>query len=189
MDGTGNDLADGLPLDQFADGKALDVAAFSAKYGNGFLLHQGPLEPERRPKRAQPTITTGRQVLLESARRSVERGPPPAPVRSLLIFPVRHTGRSPYPRIVTVGRTRNNDIILSDIAISKFHALFREEDGRFLVQDAGSRNGTFVDGAQVPETKKGKPVEVKPGAKVRFGEIEFQFVSGAQLRDLVVRKG
>jgi hypothetical protein len=172
---------EGLPLASFAeDARALDADAFIARHGDGFLVHDGPLQPARRPTRPQPT------VLLDKADASPRQRPTPAPMplRQLLVYPVRNTGRSPYPRIVTVGRTRNNDIVISDVAISKFHAFFKEEDGRILLQDAGSRNGTRLDGELVPDAKKGKALEVKPGARVCFGEIEFGFMRGTQLRDL-----
>jgi pSer/pThr/pTyr-binding forkhead associated (FHA) protein len=179
-----SDLDEGVPLQSFAeDARSLDVGTFTAKHGNGFLVHEGPLQPARRPTRPQPT------VVLEKAdgpsASSLQR-PTPAPImlRQLLVFPIRSTGRSPYPSMVTVGRTRNNDIVISDVAISKFHAFFKEEEGRVVLQDAGSRNGTRLDGEAVPDAKRGKPVEVKTGARVCFGEIEFGFVRGAQLHEL-----
>jgi hypothetical protein len=179
-----SELEEGLPLQSFAEeARAFDAAAFVAKHGNAFLVHEGPLQPARRPTRPQPT------VVLEKAGApgapSLQRATPaPIMLRQLLIFPIRSTGRSPYPSMVTVGRTRNNDIVISDVAISKFHAFFKEEDGRVVLQDAGSRNGTSLDGEPVPDAKRGKPVEVKAGARVCFGEIEFGFVRGPQLHEL-----
>ena len=84
---------------------------------------------------------------------------------------------------VAVGRRQ--DLLDADVAISKFHAFFKQEDGRTLLHDAGSRNGTFLNGTVVPDSKHGKPLEVGEGARVRFGEIEFYFVTCAQLRELV----
>jgi hypothetical protein len=183
-----DDTFDPLPLDHFAvDARGLDLEQFRAKHGNGFLLREGPLEAARKPRRPQRT------EVVSFAPSAVSRSPslptPAAPlVRTLLVFSVRHTGRSPYPRIVTVGRTRNNDIILADVAISKFHALLKEEEGRFWLQDAGSRNGTFLDGERVPDTKNGKPLELRQGAKVRFGDLEVTFTDAVALRDLAQKR-
>ena len=108
-----------------------------------------------------------------------------APARQLLVYPVRTTGRSPFPRIVTVGRTKNNDIVLADISISKFHAFFKEEAGSFFLSDGESRNGTFVDGEAAPTAKKGKPVLLKLGARLKFGALDLRFIDAAELRTLV----
>ena len=49
----------------------------------------------------------------------------------------------------TVGRHRNNDIVISDPKVSSFHArLDRSADG-FVVVDLKSRNGSFINGRKV----------------------------------------
>jgi hypothetical protein len=168
-----------LRIDQIArDARVLDATSFQTRHGMAFLLHNGPLDPDRRAKRPQRTVVVDT---------SVTSPPPvigPQPSADLLVFPIRHTGRSPYPRIITVGRTKNNDIILADIVVSKFHAFFKEEGGKLVLQDADSRNGTFVDGKLVPSSKQGKAVEVKPGCKVKFGMIEMWFVNALDLQQL-----
>jgi len=163
-----------------AECRSLDATGFRGRYGDGFLLHQGELEPARRAQRPQPTIVFGKVSggsLAPGSRR-----------KEVLVFPVRTTGRSPYPSLITVGRTKNNDIIIADVAISKFHAFFKEEKGDFYLQDAGSRNGTFLDDSIVPDKKHGKPVKVSPGAKVRFGAVELKFVRGGDVYDLVSKR-
>ena len=75
----------------------------------------------------------------------------------------------PYEERVTVGRTRNSDIVLRDASVSKFHAWFECDDrDRFFLFEAGSRNGTLVEGERLlPRT----PVEVPFGAEVQFAAI------------------
>src|SRR4029079_11941383 len=51
-----------------------------------------------------------------------------------------------FESMVTIGRTQNNDIVLFDARISRFHAFFKVYPDRVELGDAGSRNGTFVDG-------------------------------------------
>jgi pSer/pThr/pTyr-binding forkhead associated (FHA) protein len=49
---------------------------------------------------------------------------------------------------VCIGRHRLNDIHLADPSakVSRFHAaLFRDAEGRYSLQDLGSRNHTFVN--------------------------------------------
>jgi hypothetical protein len=53
-------------------------------------------------------------------------------------------------KMVTVGRAPDCDISIDAEKISKHHAYFDQEaDGSWFVADAGSTNGTFVDGKQV----------------------------------------
>lgn len=48
---------------------------------------------------------------------------------------------------VTIGRSEGCDIQLGHPAVSRRHALVsQEDDGRFMVRDLGSRNGTTVNG-------------------------------------------
>lgn len=48
-----------------------------------------------------------------------------------------------------VGRSRESDIFLVDPSVSRNHALLDVRDGHLIVRDAGSTNGTFVNGERV----------------------------------------
>jgi FHA domain len=179
--------ADELPqpfaIEHFADDShRLDATAFKGRHGDAFLVRRGSLDPGRRPERPQRTVVMEEVLTLPDA---PLKGPRPS--KNLLVIPVVATGRSPYPSMVTVGRTRNNDVVLPDVVVSKFHAFFRVEGGKFFVQDADSRNGTWVDGKPVPAKNAGKPVLVPSGARMKFGLLDFWFLSAAGLQDLVRR--
>jgi hypothetical protein len=49
---------------------------------------------------------------------------------------------------VSVGRPPNNDLVIDDESVSRFHAVFKRDDrsGQWSVADAGSSNGTFARG-------------------------------------------
>jgi hypothetical protein len=49
----------------------------------------------------------------------------------------------------SLGRARANDIVLDDVAVSNEHCRFRLEDGRFVMHDLKSTNGTFVNDKRV----------------------------------------
>jgi adenylate cyclase len=50
----------------------------------------------------------------------------------------------------TIGRHPDNSIQILDRIISKEHAqILKSGDGRFLLRDLGSLNGTYVAGARV----------------------------------------
>lgn len=51
---------------------------------------------------------------------------------------------------LSIGRTSEADVLLEDPEVSRAHArIQRLPDGRFVVLDLGSRNGTFVNGVRV----------------------------------------
>lgn len=50
---------------------------------------------------------------------------------------------------LTVGRADGNDLVLAEGGVSRNHARFYVEGGQVLVEDQGSANGTWVDGAKI----------------------------------------
>jgi hypothetical protein len=74
---------------------------------------------------------------------------------------------------VTIGREPANDIALTDPEISRRHARIMYQAGRYVVEDLGSTNGTFVNGRRISE-----PVVLKPGDVVDFAEyVGFTFAT------------
>ena len=51
--------------------------------------------------------------------------------------------------VTTVGRHPGSDIFLDDVTVSRRHAEFAREDAGFVVRDAGSLNGTYVERERV----------------------------------------
>jgi hypothetical protein len=112
----------------------------------------------------------------------------PAPTPIPEIHPVRRTGRS-VGHLVAVGRTSNNDIVLPDVSVSRFHAFLKNGDeGRLQIQDAGSTNGTAVNGRPAPPRGEGAPLELKSGDRVRIGQVHLTFLDSESLID-VLRHG
>jgi len=68
----------------------------------------------------------------------------------------------------TIGRTRECDLCLTDLSVSRMHALLVRRDGDWLLSDLGSHNGTRLNGWLVRE-----PVPVRPGDRVEFGSMAF----------------
>lgn len=56
---------------------------------------------------------------------------------------------------IMIGRAAGNDIILTEGEVSRFHALLSIEGGELFVQDAGSRNGIFINGEKVARESLG----------------------------------
>lgn len=88
---------------------------------------------------------------------------------------------------ISVGRARNKDIVLRDGSVSKFHAWFEVDDGTGAVQlaDAGSKNGTSIDGERLP-LRAVTPVPY--GAALKFGNVSAFVCEAAVLWDAFHRR-
>lgn len=69
----------------------------------------------------------------------------------------------------TIGRSRENDVVLLDASLSRVHARIDVEDDGSSVLDLGSRNGTFVGGLRVLQCR------LKHGDAVQLGELPLRF--------------
>ena len=78
-----------------------------------------------------------------------------------------------------VGRDDLNDIVISgDQSISRFHFIISFENNQYLVQDAKSRHGTFLNGNQISE-----PEPINDGDVLKIGVSLFWFVIEAASQD------
>lgn len=145
------------------------------KHAEAFLLHHGPLG------RLNPPIGPQATMMLEGKPQSDA----PAVQTDFLVFPVKISGRSPFPHFISVGRTRNNDVVIADTSLAKFHAFFRLTPEGMVLQDAGSKNGTELNGAAAPTQQGGVPLVVQSGAIVRFGAVELTFLDADSFANLV----
>jgi hypothetical protein len=72
---------------------------------------------------------------------------------------------------MTVGRSASNDLLLSDLSVSRMHAAISIDDhGGVRVKDLGSTAGTTVNGRRVTTS-----TALQPGDVVAFGGARFEF--------------
>lgn len=64
-----------------------------------------------------------------------------------------------------VGRVQGNDLVLPKGNVSKHHAKLLFKDGRFIVSDLNSTNGTYVNGRKIAQA-----TIVREGDKVYVGD-------------------
>ncbi|HEY3253023.1 MAG TPA: FHA domain-containing protein, partial [Polyangiaceae bacterium] len=68
----------------------------------------------------------------------------------------------------TMGRHATNQLPIDDDSISRFHARFVCEEGKYFVEDLGSRNGTFLQGKRITRAEIKDDDWVQLGARVAF---------------------
>ena len=69
---------------------------------------------------------------------------------------------------IVIGRGVECDVVIKDAKASRKHCrLVRKEDG-FLLEDLGSKNGTFVDGKRISEQ-----IAMKPQQTFKIGDTIF----------------
>jgi len=98
-----------------------------------------------------------------------------------LVVPVAKGARNPYGDFIFVGRGSTSDIVLPDPSVSKSHAVFQLEHGRWYLRDNRARNGTFVDARRLDA---GERVALATGAQLAFGAYGAYFLEPAHFARL-----
>ncbi len=70
---------------------------------------------------------------------------------------------------LTIGRSRSCGLPLADPSVSRVHAVISRSGEQFVIQDLGSTNGTYLNGARLLE-----PRALCEGDSVVVGETEIQ---------------
>lgn len=91
----------------------------------------------------------GRLIVVEAG----ETGPRPGSV-----FPIQE--------VTSLGRTPANTVVLPDPFISAHHALLTWREGRWWLEDQGSKNGTTLNGDLVA-----RPTVVSAGDLIGLGRV------------------
>ncbi len=66
---------------------------------------------------------------------------------------------------ITIGRSNDATLVLSDDYASSRHARLFPQDGQWIVEDLGSTNGTYLDRQKVTQ-----PTPVPTGVPIRIGK-------------------
>jgi pSer/pThr/pTyr-binding forkhead associated (FHA) protein len=69
---------------------------------------------------------------------------------------------------LVIGRGRGADVVIAEPTISRAHAAVGHDTGGFFVQDLGSTNGTWVNGAREKKTV------LKDGDEIQMGKLRLR---------------
>lgn len=72
--------------------------------------------------------------------------------------------------IINIGRSRQNDIVLNDPHISRTHVQLRLRFGQYMIFDANSQSGTFVNNVRIREHR------LQPGDVIHVGDTSLVYM-------------
>ena len=82
--------------------------------------------------------------------------------------PVREVPFQDAP--LRIGRMKENDLVVNNLSVSRFHATLAQDGDSFVLTDLGSENGCWVNGRRVNESRVG------PGDRILIGKHQLEIV-------------
>jgi len=139
-----------------------DEEAFRRLHPHDWLVWEaGPWHP---PEKAGHTLL------------GLGAAPAPKGAGESLAIALRPNPRRPY---LTLGRGPENDVVIDDATLSRVHlVLMRPDEGAWTVRDAGSSNGSRLDGRAL---EAGKPEPLPSGARIEAGSVHLTFLDSRGL--------
>jgi hypothetical protein len=127
--------------------------------------------PSQQAEQAPPAEESGRTMIYSTANRVAE--PLEQRVRArndtaLLLVDGKRLVVGPAG--VTIGRSRQCDVVLNDPNVSRQHAEIRPRGGSWVLSDLGSTNGSLLNGRRIEG-----PEQVKPGDEIEIGTSSIRF--------------
>lgn len=74
----------------------------------------------------------------------------------------------------SIGRAKSCDIVVSDISVSRFHAVLSRRSTGWMIFDTNSTSGTVVNGKKID-----KKISLNDADTIKFGKSEYIFYSTA----------
>lgn len=111
------------------------------------------------------TLTFNREVLC-----TPRRGTQDMQAKLIVVGGDIGAAEIPLKLPATIGRSRDATLTLAHPLVSRQHCELFEQEGRLMVRDLGSRNGTFLDNERITEA------EVRPGDLLTIGNTTFRAV-------------
>ena len=160
-------------LDYLQSLQGLGPEKFLATYNHPFLL-ENYLAPSSRTKLGR--VETISEIDVENLR-SPTGTSKDEPLLQARAIPLEKRDKDSADRMIFVGRSANNDILLLNKMVSKLHAYFCQVPGSEIIQlvDMNSTNGTFLNGDRLSPSVK---TNLNDADVISFGpETELEFFS------------
>jgi FHA domain/Domain of unknown function (DUF1707) len=136
-----------------------------AKLRRGYLA--GRIGTDTFARRVDEALQSGSRDELRGLTADLPAAPPARLARLRAWLQPRSLGLPPADELrharVVIGRSSGCQLVLADDTVSRRHAELFVEEGRWLLRDLGSSNGTWLNGRRVVEA------EVRPGDVLHLG--------------------
>lgn len=152
-----------------------------------FLASAAPAVLVRSRLRSRDLTVTGTKTLTfeqdfqETMDQALSDGRFPREAAEMELYPLAKKLGASFRDRITIGRTDNNDVVISDPSVSRLHAYVRHANG-WVVADAGSKNGSWLGDEQL-EPRREAPLPA--GAVIRFGDVHLTFYRSSELFELL----
>ncbi len=117
----------------------------------------------------RPTYQNRETLEQEGARSSVPQG-----IGESLAIALEPRPDRPY---VSLGRAPDNDLVIDDATLSRLHLLLERRPEGWAARDAGSTNGTWIEGERLGPD----PVVLVTGTQILAGSVRFTFYDAGGL--------
>ena len=81
-----------------------------------------------------------------------------------------HQGSESPRSVLTIGRAADNDIVIQDETVSRYHARLARENHQWVLVDLQSTHGTYLNGSRVTA-----PAAVQQGSYLQFSHAKLYF--------------
>ena len=142
-----------------------------------WMSNAAQLEKPVQVEKLQTMVNINRSQLIKMPVAGILGAPEKKKILSLPEAQLRdEAGEKSYTlgETMRIGRAADNDIVVDDSRISRYHAEIRWEDDRFFVHDLKSRNGTYVNDQRITSR-----IALQPDGFIRVGQtrLVFNFVT------------
>jgi FhaA, N-terminal domain/FHA domain len=139
------------------------------EFGIATRLVAGEGEPAAPPPIELPVERPAQTMIYRAPAPSTPEAPAPEPVREVVTLTVAGRTHEITKSSVVLGRSREADIRVADVNVSRRHAELRQEGAGYWIVDLGSTNGLEVNGKRTDRSR------VRDGDRITMGSTEIVF--------------
>jgi hypothetical protein len=144
-----------------------DLAVGEFGIATRLVATEGSAEPE--PPPSLPVDQPAQTMIYKAPAPAVPDAPPPAPQREVVTLTVAGRTHEVTKASVVLGRSREADVRVADVNVSRRHAELRQEGAGYWIVDLGSTNGLEVNGKRVDRAR------IRDGDLITLGSTEVVF--------------
>jgi len=126
-------------------------------------------EPSVPPPAELPLEQPAQTMIYRAAAPPTPDAPPPEPEREVVTLTVAGRTHEITQPSVVLGRSREADVRVADVNVSRRHAELRQEGAGYWIVDLGSTNGLEVNGKRTGRSR------VRDGDRITMGSTEIVF--------------